>query len=610
MPEFGEVMAVLAAMDLVEGLEHLGQHLVVDRPVGDRHFQLVALADIAQVAAALEGDVRKVDAVGGEALGQFLRHGGEVGVDAGEVGGARYLERGADGVVAQVADQEAHGRGDAGVRRHDHLGDAQHVGDLGAVQRARAAERHQRIVARVDALLDGSDRMALAMLALITVITPSAASRSVKPELARQLADHAARRHLVERHAAAQEVAAVEAAQHDVGVGHGGAVAATAVGGRSRHGAGRARPDLEGAGLVDEGDRAAAGADRVHVDHRHQHGEARDPGVARGGLAEAALRDDADIGRGAADVEGDEVASARQAARPVAADHAGRRTREQGEHGPFGHHAGRGDAAVRRHDAQIGLEARGADLQFQPRHVVAHLGADEGVHRRRREALELAELRRHRRGGRGEALGIFLAHDRERARLVRGIEVGEQEADGDRLHARLFQLAHRLAHAGFVERLQHLALGRHQPLLHRLAMAALDQRPVLPGDVLHDRVVLRPLVAADMQDVAIAAGRDHAGDGAVVLEDGVGGDGGAVEHHVDGLARNPVLVAKRHQARDHAARRIVRGCGHLVDSRLAGLGVGIDQVREGAAHVDADQSHTLHSQRFRCPVGQQEPRQR
>ena len=360
-------MAVLAAMHLVEGLEHLGQRLVVDRPVGDRHLQLVALADIAQVAAALEGDVREVDAVGGEAVGQLLRHGGEVGVDAREVGGARDLERGADGVVAQVADQQADRGGDAGMRRHDHLGDAQHVGDLGAMQRTGAAERHQRVVARIDALLDGAGADGVGHVGVDHGDHALGRLAVGHAELARQLADHAPRRHLVERHAAAQEVAAVEAAQHDVGVGHGGAVAAAAVGGRSRHGAGRARPDLEGAGLVDEGDRAAAGADRVHVDHRHQHGEARDPGVARRRLAEAALRHDADVGRGAADVEGDEVAPARQAARPVAADHAGRRTREQGEHGPFGHHAGRGDAAVGRHDAQVGLEARGADLRFSSR---------------------------------------------------------------------------------------------------------------------------------------------------------------------------------------------------------------------------------------------------
>src|SRR3979490_1983495 len=81
-------------------------------------------------------------------------------------------------------------------------------------------------------------------------------------------------------------------------------------------------------------------------------------------------------------------------------------------------------------------------------------------------------------------------------------------------------------------------------------------RPAVPRDVLHDRVVLRPLVAADMQDVAIATGGDHAGDGAVVLEDGIGGDGGAVEHHVDRLARDAVLVAKRHQPLHDAARRV------------------------------------------------------
>jgi len=36
--------------------------------------------------------------------------------------------------------------------------------------------------------------------------------------------------------------------------------------------------------------------------------------------------------------------------------------------------------------------------------------------------------------------------------------------------------------------------------------------------------VLRPLVAADMQDVAIALGRDQAALGAVMLEHGVGCD--------------------------------------------------------------------------------------
>ena len=100
MRRLGEVMAVLAAVDLVEGLERLGERGLVDRAVGERHAQLVALADIAQVAAALEGHLGEVDAVGGEAVGQLPGHGGEVRVDAREVGRARDLERGADRVVA------------------------------------------------------------------------------------------------------------------------------------------------------------------------------------------------------------------------------------------------------------------------------------------------------------------------------------------------------------------------------------------------------------------------------------------------------------------------------------------------------------------------------
>jgi hypothetical protein len=175
---------------------------------------------------------------------------------------------------------------------------------------------------------------------------------------------------------------------------------------------------------------------------------------------------------------------------------------------------------------------------------------------------------------------------------VRRVEIRKEKADGDRLHAFFLELAHGLADLGLVERVQHLALGRHQPLRHRLAVAALDQRPILPGDVLHDRVMLRPLVAADVKDVAVAAGGDQAGDGALMLEHGVGGDGGAVEHRVDGVARDLVLVAQRHQAGDDAARGIVGRGRDLVHRRLARLGVGIDQVGKGPADIDADQPHS------------------
>ncbi len=60
----------------------------------------------------------------------------------------------------------------------------------------------------------------------------------------------------------------VDAGQHGVHVRHGGLGAAAAEADRAGHRAGAARPDLQDAAAVEIGDGAAAGADRVHVDHR------------------------------------------------------------------------------------------------------------------------------------------------------------------------------------------------------------------------------------------------------------------------------------------------------------------------------------------------------
>ena len=80
---------------------------------------------------------------------------------------------------------------------------------------------------------------------------------------------------------AAQEMLGVQAAEHHLRIGHRRLLAALGVAGRTGQGARRARPDAERAARIDIGDRAAARADRVDVDHRHQHGEAGDLGVAR-----------------------------------------------------------------------------------------------------------------------------------------------------------------------------------------------------------------------------------------------------------------------------------------------------------------------------------------
>src|SRR5918996_6163872 len=66
----------------------------------------------------------------------------------------------------------------------------------------------------------------------------------------------------------AREAFGVDAAELEVGVGHGRRAAAAAVAGGTGIGAGAVRADLDPPGASEPGGRAAAGADRDHLDHR------------------------------------------------------------------------------------------------------------------------------------------------------------------------------------------------------------------------------------------------------------------------------------------------------------------------------------------------------
>ena len=223
--------------------------------------------------------------------------------------------------------------------------------------------------------------------------------------------------------------------------------------------------------------------------------------------------------------------------------------------------------------------------------VVAHLRPHEGVHRRGGEALELAELRGHLGGSRDESAGMFLGDDPLGPRLVPGVDVGEEEAHRDGLDALGPQGPGGPAHPLLVQRLQLLAPGRRQAAADRLAVAPPHQRPRLPGDVLHDRIVLRPLMAADMQNVPIAAIDDHAGPGAVVLQHGIGGDGGAVEHGVDAVRLDALPEEERADALEGGAGRVVGRGRDLVNQRAGALRVREHDVGKGAANIHADKLH-------------------
>ena len=119
----------------------------------------------------------------------------------------------------------------------------------------------------------------------------------------------ALRRRDVERDGAAGEVLWIDRAQHDIGVGHRGMPAAAAVAGGSGLGAGALRADRDPFQGIEPGDRAAAGADLDHLDHRDAHRQARALEEAGGAVdleqprgVRLVVVDQADLGRGATHV--------------------------------------------------------------------------------------------------------------------------------------------------------------------------------------------------------------------------------------------------------------------------------------------------------------------
>ena len=380
--------------------------------------------------------------------------------------------------------------------------------------------------------------------------------------------------------------------EHDHRVGGGRLGAAAAVGDRARVGARRARADAEDAARIDVGDGAAAGADRVDVDHRDHRLVRPDLRVEQVLHAQLAFLREADVGRGPAHVERDHVLLARLPAGPDAAHHAGDRAGHEQvdrlDHGALGRRDARGgghqvDARLDVHRAQRGVEA--AD-------VARDLGADVGVQADGGEALVLAVLRDDLARDGDERLGELLAHDRRDALLVHRVEEREEQADGDGLDLLGLEAANLRAHLVVIERDEDRAV-LVDALVDRQPEAPPHDRLRLPRQVLPEREVHRLLVARDVQDVAVALGRDHPDLGAVVLDHDVRRDGGAMEDLVELLGLDPGHRAQLADALDGADGGVCGRRGGLVDDHRARVVVDVDEVGERAADVDSDSTHSI-----------------
>ena len=227
----------------------------------------------------------------------------------------------------------------------------------------------------------------------------------------------------LEPHAAAEEIVRVDDAEHDVGVGHGRLAAAGAVAGWARHGAGALRPDVEQAARIDPGDRAAAGADRTHVDL----------GDAEHVVAEARLgRDDQlavaqrrDVEGGAAHVADDHVGLLGQR---LGGDRRERRARHHAVDRPLGHLIRRHHAADAVRHQQLAGKAGGRETLAQLADVGADDRVERGIDRRRDDPPILARDRVELVAERDWDLRPFLADDLARPALVRAIGDRPQQA--------------------------------------------------------------------------------------------------------------------------------------------------------------------------------------
>ena len=375
-----------------------------------------------------------------------------------------------------------------------------------------------------------------------------------------------------------------------LGVGRRRLGAAAAVADGSRVGARALRPDPQQPAGVDAGERAAAGADRVEVDHRDHHLVAAEVRVVQVLHPHDGVRRDADVRRRPAHVERDDAAVAGGPRGGDAADDPRDRAGHQQLRRARHRAVDRQRAAVGCHEVEVRVRRDVAQRRVHVAQVAAGLRADVRVERRGREPLVLAVLRDDLVADRQVDPGELLLEDLLDAPLVLGVEEREQEADGDRLDLRLAQRRGGVAHLPLVE--GHLDVARRDDALgDDVAVAARDQRRLAPREVLVDRERLRPPVAPDVDDVPEPAGRDHPGRRAVALEDDVRRDGRPVQQLPDVGGDHAAELAELAQADHRRLRRVARGARDLVHDHRARLVVDEHEVGERAPDVDPDPQH-------------------
>ena len=392
----------------------------------------------------------------------------------------------------------------------------------------------------------------------------------------------------------AGELLRVDATEHDVGIGDGRVRAAAVVARRAGFRTGAFRPHGDAPQGVERGDGAAAGADFDHLDDRdaqrdtaalQEAVDARHLEAARG--LRGAVVDQADFGGGAAHVVGQHGVQA-QLARDVAGeDGAARGAGFDQAHGEADGGFERRDAAAGQHEIEGAAQPGAGQLRLQAAQVTAHQRLHVGVGAGRRNALVLAHFGRYFAGQGDFQVGQGGQQDVARPFLVGGVHVAVQKADGDAAHGFRAQAGDQGFNVGLGQGNKHLA-ARVEALAHRQAQASRHQRR---GQVDVEVVLLVAVLVAHLDDVAEALGGNQRRRRALLFDQQIGGQRGAVDDRGDGLRLYAGALKHLAHAPQHAA--FGRFGGGQRFGGVEGAAAFQRHVGERAADVDADPAFIL-----------------
>ena len=340
-------------------------------------------------------------------------------------------------------------------------------------------------------------------------------------------------------------------------------LAAAPVGGRPWNRTRPARPREQQSGCVGARDGAAAGPDGMDV-HRGGH-QIVAADLEPVGDRDPPARAQHDVARGAADLHGDEIVESGRGGEVVERAHSARRSRQHEVHGAVGHLPDRDRPSVRLQHEEVRPETQCTQALVEGVQVAHHLRADAGVDHGGGAPFVLADDRHHRMRERHPFEAAPLAQHLGAAALVGAVLEAVQQADRDRFHRLGAEGVDRGVEIGLVEGLD-LGASRVEAPADRQAQIARDQHRRVGWAMVEGVGAKAPPC---FQEVAKAAGDQHAHPSPAALQHRVGGHGGAVQKQR--AVRKQAFDARPERSRgvlqdvEHPAARVRRHRGRLED---------------------------------------------